>query len=101
MTELFASPAGIAEYGATAHTMAGEVAAAGTTAAGTSLLGATFGVIGADFVAAFATAQANHARALAALAHTTASLGDAALASAANYRRTDVTQAGAIEEAGA
>ena len=99
MTELFASPAGIADYGATAHAMAGEVAAAGTTAAGTALIGAAFGLIGADFVAAFATAQANHAQALAALAHTAAALGDASLASAANYRRTDVAHASAIEEA--
>ena len=99
MTELFAAPADIAEYGSTAHAMAGEIAAAGTTAAGTAVLGLAFGLIGADFVAAFTTAQANHSRALATLAHTAAALGDASLASAANYRSADGAHANAIDGA--
>ncbi|WP_433606300.1 type VII secretion target [Prescottella agglutinans] len=102
MTEFSATTAGIAAFGATAATLAtqAEAAGVGAAAAGPALLGPVFGLIGGDFVAAFTGAQTAHAAQLGRLASAWASMGDAALTTAAAYDTTDAGTGAALGATG-
>ncbi|NUS43978.1 MAG: hypothetical protein HOQ24_09855 [Mycobacteriaceae bacterium] len=62
MTDIVATTPAIRTYGDANAALAAQVAAAGATDQAATLAVAVpiFGLIGADFLAAFATAQANH-----------------------------------------
>ncbi|MEU2004203.1 type VII secretion target [Rhodococcus sp. NPDC019627] len=98
MNDLRADTASIATFAATAATMGAEMQAAGLTAAaaGPLLLGPVFGVIGADFVAAFATAHAAHLASIEKLAGVLGGISTTALANAANYDSTDMATTAAL-----
>ncbi|WP_430333618.1 type VII secretion target [Rhodococcus sp. ACT016] len=100
--EFSATTAGIAAFGATAATLAEQVQAAGaaSAASGPALLGPIFGAIGGDFVAAFTDAQTAHAAQLDHLASAWASMGDAALTTAAAYDTTEAGTTAALGETG-
>jgi hypothetical protein len=102
MSEFSAVTEGIRAYGATASSMAAQVetAAIGTAAAGPVLLGPAFGLIGGDFVAAFAAAHGGHAAALTNLARTLGSMSEAAHASAAAYDSADLGAATGLSATG-
>ncbi|MCX5044475.1 type VII secretion target [Aldersonia sp. NBC_00410] len=95
MSEVTADTAGIAAYGATAAGMAASMTTAAATAAvaGPELLGPVFGLIGGDFLAAFASAHAAHLGAIAQASSTLAGIGDAAIGTAAAYAGTDAAHA--------
>lgn len=103
MNEFSAATDGIRGFGAAAGAMATRVqgAAVGAAAAGPALLGPAFGLIGADFVAAFAAAQGGHVRALGALAGVLDSMGGAATATADAYDAADQGVAAALGTTGA
>ena len=98
MEKLSADMAGIAGFTAIADSMAAQMAAAGagTAAAGPVLLGPVFGLIGGDFVAAFAAAHTAHVAAIAELTGTLASMGVAAASNAASYVGTDTGTSNAL-----
>ncbi|MFD4181645.1 type VII secretion target [Rhodococcus sp. NPDC058514] len=102
MTEFSAVTEGIRAYGATASSMAAQVetAALGAAAAGPILLGPAFGLIGGDFVAAFATAHGGHTAALTNLAQVLGSMSAAAHASAAAYDSADLGVATGLSATG-
>jgi len=79
---------GIRAYGVAAATM------------GPGPLAPVFGLIGGDFLAAFAAAHGSHTTALHALADTLDGMGAAAHATAAEYDGTDHRVAAAIDAAG-
>ncbi|VFB01522.1 Protein of uncharacterised function (DUF2580) [Nocardia cyriacigeorgica] len=91
MKRISADTEGIAAYGATAGVMAGELAAAGAGAAGAgpALLGPIFGLIGGDFMAAYAATHAGHVAAISQLSAVVSSMSTAAVGAAANYAGTD------------
>ncbi|QBJ95410.1 hypothetical protein ERC79_05140 [Rhodococcus sp. ABRD24] len=99
MSEMSAATEAIAAFGATAATMAAqsEAAAAGAIAAGPALLGPVFGLIGGDFVAAFASAHTSHTTEISRLSSLWASIGAAAITTATAY---DVTDSGAAASLG-
>ncbi|WP_245672829.1 type VII secretion target, partial [Aldersonia kunmingensis] len=98
MSELAAATASIAAYGATAAEMAAGLTGAAATAAvaGPELLGPVFGLIGGDFLAAFATAHAAHLGAIADTSATLAGIGETALTTAAEYAATDAAHAAGL-----
>ncbi|MGW5075715.1 type VII secretion target [Rhodococcus sp. NPDC004095] len=102
MTEFSAVTDGIRAYGATATVMAAGVrqAAAGVATVGPGLLTPVFGLIGGDFLAAFATAHGSHTAALDALADTLDSMGAAAHATATVYDGADRSVAGGLADTG-
>jgi hypothetical protein len=101
MRKMSADTEGIAAYGATAHVMAGEMAAAGAGAAGAdpALLGPIMGLIGGDFMAAYAAAHAGHVAAIGQLSAVLTSMGGAATGAAVVLDETDHTNAAAINTA--
>ncbi|MFE7796089.1 hypothetical protein [Nocardia sp. NPDC057440] len=92
---------GIAAYGASAHTMAAEMAAASAGAAGAdpALLGPIMGLVGGDFMAAYAAAHAGHVAAIGQLSAVLTSVGGAATGAAVVLDETDQTNAAAIDSA--
>ncbi|MFD1811878.1 type VII secretion target [Rhodococcus gannanensis] len=102
MAEFSAVTEGIRAYGGTATAMASGVrtAAVGTAATGPGVLTPVFGLIGGDFLAAFAAAHASHTAALTALADTLDSMGTAAHATATAYDDADRGVATAVTAAG-
>ncbi|MFQ6393190.1 type VII secretion target [Nocardia sp. KC 131] len=94
---------GIVAYGATAHTMAAEMAAASAGAAGANpaLLGPVMGLIGGDFMAAYAAAHAGHVAAIGQLSAVLTSVGGAATGAAVVLEETDQTNATSISNADA
>ncbi|MFG1794066.1 type VII secretion target [Nocardia sp. NPDC049149] len=92
---------GIAAYGATAHTMAGELAAAGVSAAAAepALLGPIMGLIGGDFMAAYAAAHAGQVAAIGQLSAVLTSMGGAATGAATVLSETDLNNAGSLHGA--
>ncbi|WP_084523040.1 type VII secretion target [Nocardia inohanensis] len=98
MHRILLDPNGIAGYAATAHTMATALAstAAGTATADPLLLSPAFGLIGADFLAAFTAALTTHTTTLADLSAVLTSLGVATTGSSASYTLTDATHAAAV-----
>ncbi|WP_442939528.1 type VII secretion target [Nocardia sp. CY41] len=101
MRKMSADTEGIAAYGATAHVMAGEMAAAGASAAAAepALLGPIMGLIGGDFMAAYAAAHAGHVAAIGQLSAVLTSMGGAATGAAAVLTETDATHASALQNA--
>ncbi|MFI5777358.1 type VII secretion target [Nocardia sp. NPDC051570] len=89
---------GVAAYGATADGLAGEMAAAAAGAAGANpvLLGPIFGLVGGDFMAAYAAAHAGHVASIGQLSAVLGSVGTAATGLAANYAGTDADGAAAV-----
>lgn len=98
MTEVSALPAGMLEYSATAANMSAQVSAAAvaTTSCGPVVLTPVFGLIGTEFLAAFACAHAAQVGALGQLATTVGSIGVAATASAAGYVGSDSATAASL-----
>jgi hypothetical protein len=91
LSDVFAVPDGIRNYGTTAAQAAEQVGSAAALDLGTNLaaLAPVFGPIGADFLASFAAAQANHAASVAELAHHYAQTAIAAHATAESYDSVD------------
>lgn len=85
-------------YATTTSSMARELetAGAGTAAAGPALLGPAFGLIGGDFVAAFAQAHSSHVSRIDGLAAVLHAMSAAATASADGYVGTDAESAGSL-----
>lgn len=98
MSEIHAVPAGIREFGDTNAEVAGQLSSAGgfDLAANTAAAAPVFGAIGADFLAVFALAQANHAKSIADLAAGYAAASAAAHASADGYVGTDAEHSAAM-----
>lgn len=103
MNEFSAVTDGIRGFGAAAGATATQVrgAAVGAAAAGPSLLAPAFGLIGGDFVAAFAATQGGHVRALGELAGVLESMSGAASATADAYDAADQGVAAALGATGA
>lgn len=93
---------GVAAYSATAHSMAGEMAAAGVNAAAAepALLGPIFGLIGGDFLAAYATAHAGQVAKIGELSAVLTSLGLVSSGAVVTYAETDANHAGALHTTG-
>lgn len=102
MGEFTARTEGIAAFGTTTATMAAQMQAAGAevTAAGPAQLGPVFGLVGADFVTAFATAHAAHTRVIARLSDALDAMSTTAAATAAAYDATDHATADALSSTG-
>jgi hypothetical protein len=92
------SPNALRRYGETAGAIASEVSSAGAfdLAGNLAAMTASFGLIGQDFLAMFAPAQADHAANYAALASVFAARARHAAANAACYESTDRAQADAL-----
>ncbi|MBU3064917.1 hypothetical protein KO481_25725 [Nocardia sp. NEAU-G5] len=99
MNEVVVIPGAFRAHGDLNATQAGLVTTAGTVDQVAAIQAATavFGPIAADFLAAFAVAQANHARAVAELAQVHTATAAAAQAAAANYESTDADSAAGFE----
>ncbi|RVW04033.1 ESX-1 secretion-associated protein [Rhodococcus xishaensis] len=91
MNGFSAAPDEIRAYGSIAAGAAAHIAATEglEVAANVAALTPVFGVIGADFLATYATTQATHAGSVAALAHSYAGTGSVAHAIAAAYDAAD------------
>ncbi|WP_063010275.1 type VII secretion target [Nocardia kruczakiae] len=91
MGELVAVPEAIRRYGDTAAAMATETLSAGTVNQAVAIAAAVpvFGLIGQDFLATYALAQANHLSSVAELATVHAGTAVTAHQSAATYATTD------------
>ncbi|KAF0848450.1 hypothetical protein [Nocardia caishijiensis] len=101
MVKMSADAEGIVAYSATAGTMSTEfaTAAAASVASNPALLGPVMGLIGGDFVTAYAAAQAGHVAAIAQLSAVMASMGTATAGAAATLVDSDTGNAAAIESA--
>ncbi|ATL65895.1 DUF2563 family protein [Nocardia terpenica] len=102
MGKISVDTTGVAAYGATADTLAGEMgtAAAGAAAADPLLLGPIFGLVGGDFVAAYAAAHAGHVASIGELSAVLGTMGAAATGAAAAYTETDQGSAAALRATG-
>ncbi|RDI64316.1 hypothetical protein [Nocardia pseudobrasiliensis] len=89
---------GVAAYGATADGLAGEMVAAATGAAGADpiLLGPIMGLVGGDFMAAYAAAHAGHVASIGELSAVLGTVGAAATGMAADYAGTDAESAATV-----
>lgn len=98
MSVLHAELDGIRSYGNTAAEVAARIAGAAgfDLAENVAALTPVFGAVGAEFLAAFAVAQANHAQSVAALAGNFTATAAAAHATAAGYEVVDRTTAGTV-----
>ncbi|QNG19490.1 hypothetical protein G4H71_17485 [Rhodococcus triatomae] len=103
MEQLHAETASIAAFGATTAAMSAELHAAGLGAAasGPMLLGPVFGLVGGDFLAAFAAAHAAHLASIERLSGVLAGISAAAIGSAADYDGTEAGNTAALGSAGA
>ncbi|QSE88380.1 ESX-1 secretion-associated protein [Rhodococcus pseudokoreensis] len=102
MSEVFVVTDGIRKYGATAAQAAEQISSAAALDLGTNLaaLAPVFGPIGADFLASFAAAQANHAASVAELATHYAQTAIAADATAQSYDSVDGANGAALGAVG-
>ncbi|MEV6361541.1 hypothetical protein [Nocardia asteroides] len=91
MTKMSANAEGILAYSATAEVMATDLAtaAAGSIASDPTLLGPILGLIGGDFVTAYAAAHAGHVAAIGQLSAVMASMGVATAGAATTLVDTD------------
>ncbi|WP_280262899.1 hypothetical protein [Nocardia wallacei] len=89
---------GVAAYGATAGGLSAEMAAAAASAAGADplLLGPIFGLVGGDFVAAYAAAHAGHVAGISELSAVLGSMGVAATGAAVATSESDLGNAAAL-----
>lgn len=85
-------PEALRSFGATAAATSSAVASAGTidAAASTAAVAPVFGVIGQEFLAAFAVAQANHLAAVGRIASVHAGTASATSAALARFEACDV-----------
>lgn len=88
---MFVVPDGIRDYGNTAAQAAEQIGSAGAIdlAANLTALAPVLGPIGADFLASYAIAQANHAKQVGALANHYAQTAVVAHSTAESYDSTD------------
>ncbi|NLG56337.1 MAG: ESX-1 secretion-associated protein [Rhodococcus sp.] len=95
MKNIDVDTAGIRQYGASAAQSAQQIltAAGIDLAANLTALVPVMGPIGADFVAAYATAQTTHAKAVAELATHYSATSAAAYSTAESYDTTDTSTA--------
>ncbi|QCQ90900.1 type VII secretion target [Rhodococcus sp. SGAir0479] len=102
MNGFSAVPDEIRAYGDVASGAAAHIAATegADIAANAAALAPVFGVIGADFLATYATTQATHAASVAALANVFAGTGTVAHAIAAAYEHADQTTGTVLGAAG-
>ncbi|WP_026342749.1 type VII secretion target [Nocardia sp. BMG111209] len=102
MSDLVAAPEGVRGYGAVAATMAARTLAAGTVDQAAAVAAAipVFGLIGQDFLASFAVAQANHLSSVGELAAVHAGTAAAAYESATEYEVSESDTAAAIHAIG-
>lgn len=98
MSTVDVNVAGLTAYSAGAASVATDLAGAAATAgaAGAEVLAPFFGVIGGDFVAAYAKTFGGHVASIGQLSATVASLGTAAATTAAGYTGADVAHAAGI-----
>ncbi|MCX4097249.1 type VII secretion target [Nocardia sp. alder85J] len=98
MERLSVDTQGVAAYGATATGLAGEMGSAATSAAAADplVLGPIFGLIGDDFVRAYAAAHAGHVAAISQLSTVLGSMGTAATGTAATYSESERAHADAL-----
>lgn len=91
MSELTAVPAAIEAYSDTAAVMSAAVASAGSinAAANVAQMVPVFGLIGQEFLLAFAQAQASHLLGVGQLAAVHAGTAAAAMSTAAEFTDTD------------
>ncbi|MGW5570164.1 hypothetical protein ACWEVD_03095 [Nocardia thailandica] len=101
MRKMSADAEGITAYSATAEVMAGDLAgaAAGSAASDPTLLGPVFGLIGGDFVTAYAAAHAGHVAGIGQLSAVMASMGTATAGAAATLTETDLNNAAPLTAA--
>ncbi|MFC4125002.1 hypothetical protein [Nocardia rhizosphaerae] len=92
---------GIIAYSATAEVMATDLAtaAAGSVASDPTVLGPIMGLIGGDFVSAYAAAHAGHVAAIAQLSAVMASMGAATAGAATTLVDTDAAIAAPLTAA--
>lgn len=95
MAEVAAVSAGLQVYSGTAASMAAQIgsAAASTAACGPAVLAPVFGLVGTEFLAAFAGVHTAHSAAIARLSEVVGSLGVAVSSSAFGYDATDAQTA--------
>lgn len=101
MSKISVDTEGVAAYGATAGGLAAELgsAAAAAVAADPVLLGPVFGLVGGDFVTAYAAAHAGHVASISQLSAVMGSLGTASASAAASYAESDADRAAAMRAA--
>lgn len=98
MSEMSAIPEGIESYAAMHATVASALGTAEgiDQAANVAALVPVFGLIGQEFLASFAYAQANHVLSVGQLAASHAGSAAHAMASAESYRATDAEHASGL-----
>lgn len=101
MSDLVANASAIRGYGAAAAQMATGVATAGAFDQAATMAAVTpvFGLIGQDFLFAFAGAQANHASSVFELANVHAATAMAAFQGAAEYEASEAVSGGEFNAA--
>ena len=99
MNQIMVHPQAVQAFGATAAALGTATAAAGTidTAAVGAAVTTVFGLIGQEFAAAYAIAQANHLRAVGQLAAAHAATAAAAAAGLAAFAGADSAGSSGIE----
>ena len=102
MQRLSVDTTAVADYGGTTALMAEQLAAAGAEAAAATpaLLVPVFGLIGADFVAAFAEVQSAHVASIAQLTTVVGAISTSAVGTATEYAGTDATVGADVNSAG-
>lgn len=101
MVNISADAEGIAAYGASAGVMASELAAAGAGASGAApaILGPIFGLVGGDFLAAYAATHAGHLATIGQLSAVLGTMSGAAGVAAVSYAEADTSTATALRGA--
>jgi len=101
MNQISVDTEGVAAYAATAGGLATEMgsAAAAAAAADPALLGPIFGLVGGDFVTAYAAAHAGHVASIGQLSAVLGTLGTAATGAAVSYSESDADRAAAMRAA--
>ncbi|MBO0853860.1 MAG: hypothetical protein J2P18_08835 [Nocardia sp.] len=102
MDHVLAEPAAIRRYGDMSAEMASQTLTAGTVDQAATIAAAipVFGLIGQDFLATYAMAQANHLGSVTELAAVHAGTALTAHESAAKYAATDHGNAGHLDRIG-
>ncbi len=102
MRKMSADTKGITAYGATAAAMSGDLATAGVSAAAAdpTLLGPIMGLIGGDFMGAYAAAHAGHVASIGQLSAVLASMSGTAGGSAIVLEETDLNNAAGLNATG-
>jgi hypothetical protein len=101
MTKISVDIEGVGAYSATAGGLAGELASAAAAVVGADpvLLGPIFGLVGGDFVTAYAAAHAGHVASISQLSAVMGTLGTAAAGAAVSYSESDADRVAAMQKA--